>query len=146
MTDTPPDRLSVDTRAQRQVRRLSGGNQQKVVLGRWLTTGFKTLLCFDPTRGIDLQTKQQIYDLLKELEGVLRGQEVPRERSLKLGVASVLPKSVVHHILATGQADRRTTCSTVLPRSAFSGSISLVWCAITMRSPVFSRAYLSIST
>lgn len=61
------DRLSIDTRAQSQVRRLSGGNQQKVVLGRWLTSGFSTLLCFDPTRGIDIQTKTQIYALLREL-------------------------------------------------------------------------------
>ena len=52
---------------QRQVRRLSGGNQQKVVIGRWLATGFRTLLCFDPTRGIDIQTKTQIYDLLREI-------------------------------------------------------------------------------
>jgi ribose transport system ATP-binding protein len=61
------DRLAIDTRAQKQVRRLSGGNQQKVVLGRWLAAGFRTLLCFDPTRGIDLDTKQQIYVLLREL-------------------------------------------------------------------------------
>lgn len=61
------DRLDIDTRAQAQVRRLSGGNQQKVVLGRWLASGFATILCFDPTRGIDLQTKRQIYDLLRSL-------------------------------------------------------------------------------
>jgi ribose transport system ATP-binding protein len=61
------DRLAIDTRAQRQVRRLSGGNQQKVVLGRWLASGFRTLLCFDPTRGIDIQTKAQIYQLLREI-------------------------------------------------------------------------------
>jgi ribose transport system ATP-binding protein len=61
------DRLSIDIRAQAQVRRLSGGNQQKVVIGRWLAAGFRTLLCFDPTRGIDIKTKRQIYDLLREL-------------------------------------------------------------------------------
>jgi ribose transport system ATP-binding protein len=49
------------------VRRLSGGNQQKVVIGRWLVSGFRTLLCFDPTRGIDIQTKHEIYALLREL-------------------------------------------------------------------------------
>ncbi|MGI9646110.1 MAG: ATP-binding cassette domain-containing protein, partial [Ilumatobacteraceae bacterium] len=65
--DSAIERLDIDTRAQGQVRRLSGGNQQKVVIARWLATGFKTLLCFDPTRGIDLQTKHQIYDLLREL-------------------------------------------------------------------------------
>ena len=61
------DRLSIDTRAASQVRRLSGGNQQKVVIGRWLVGGFRTLLCFDPTRGIDIQTKREIYILLREL-------------------------------------------------------------------------------
>lgn len=60
-------RLSIDTRAASQVRRLSGGNQQKVVIGRWLVAGFRTLLCFDPTRGIDIQTKREIYTLLREL-------------------------------------------------------------------------------
>ena len=59
--------LSIDTRAQRQVRRLSGGNQQKVTIARWLANGFQTLLCFDPTRGIDVGTKRQIYALLREL-------------------------------------------------------------------------------
>ncbi|HZA39981.1 MAG TPA: sugar ABC transporter ATP-binding protein [Actinomycetota bacterium] len=61
------DRLAIDTRAGRQARRLSGGNQQKVVVGRWLAAGFLTLLCFDPTRGIDIRTKEQIYELLREL-------------------------------------------------------------------------------
>lgn len=61
------DRLDIDVRAGRQVQRLSGGNQQKVTVGRWLASGFETLLCFDPTRGIDIQTKAQIYDLLREL-------------------------------------------------------------------------------
>ena len=61
------DRLSIDTRAASQVRRLSGGNQQKVAIGRWLVAGFRTLLCFDPTRGIDIQTKREIYALLREL-------------------------------------------------------------------------------
>ena len=58
--------LQIDTRAKSQVKRLSGGNQQKVTIGRWVTTGFDLLLCFDPTRGIDVGTKQQIYDLLRK--------------------------------------------------------------------------------
>jgi ribose transport system ATP-binding protein len=60
-------RLQIDTRAESQLRRLSGGNQQKVVIARWIATGFQTLLCFDPTRGIDIGTKQQIYRLLREM-------------------------------------------------------------------------------
>ena len=61
------DRLQIDTRAQGQVRSLSGGNQQKVTIGRWLATGVDTLLLFDPTRGIDVRTKRQIYPLVREL-------------------------------------------------------------------------------
>jgi ribose transport system ATP-binding protein len=61
------ERLQIDTRAQSQVRRLSGGNQQKVSIARWLAAGFETLLCFDPTRGIDIGTKRQIYVLVREL-------------------------------------------------------------------------------
>jgi len=65
--DRAVDRLDIDVRAGSQAQRLSGGNQQKVTIGRWLAAGFDTLLCFDPTRGIDIQTKAQIYELLKEL-------------------------------------------------------------------------------
>jgi ribose transport system ATP-binding protein len=59
--------LQIDTRAARQARRLSGGNQQKVTIARWLASGFATMLCFDPTRGIDVGTKRQIYALLRRL-------------------------------------------------------------------------------
>jgi ribose transport system ATP-binding protein len=60
-------RLQIDIRAGRQAKRLSGGNAQKVTIARWLASGFQTLLCFDPTRGIDVGTKRQIYTLLREL-------------------------------------------------------------------------------
>ena len=59
--------LQIDTRAQGEVRRLSGGNQQKVTIARWVAGGVQTMLCFDPTRGIDIRTKNQIYLLLRDL-------------------------------------------------------------------------------
>ncbi|MCB1495104.1 MAG: sugar ABC transporter ATP-binding protein [Bauldia sp.] len=46
---------------------LSGGNQQKVVIAKWLLTGPRILLLNDPTRGIDVGTKEEIYRLLREL-------------------------------------------------------------------------------
>ncbi len=61
------ERLQIDTRAQGEVRRLSGGNQQKVTIARWIAKGVQTLLLFDPTRGIDIRTKRQIYALVREL-------------------------------------------------------------------------------
>ena len=61
------ERLQIDARAGNEVRRLSGGNQQKVTIARWVASGVRTMLCFDPTRGIDIRTKQQIYVLLREL-------------------------------------------------------------------------------
>jgi ribose transport system ATP-binding protein len=61
------ERLQIDTRAQGEVRRLSGGNQQKVTIARWIAQGVETLLLFDPTRGIDIRTKRQIYELVREL-------------------------------------------------------------------------------
>lgn len=60
-------KLQIDTRAQGEVQRLSGGNQQKVTIGRWLAHGVETLLLFDPTRGIDVRTKRQIYPLVRDL-------------------------------------------------------------------------------
>jgi ribose transport system ATP-binding protein len=59
--------LQIDTRAQGEVRRLSGGNQQKVTIARWIAKGVQTLLLFDPTRGIDIRTKRQIYALVRDL-------------------------------------------------------------------------------
>jgi ribose transport system ATP-binding protein len=65
--DAAVDTLQIDARAGSEVRRLSGGNQQKVTIARWVASGVKTMLCFDPTRGIDIRTKNQIYVLLREL-------------------------------------------------------------------------------
>ena len=49
------------------VRYLSGGNQQKVVLGKWLAMKPKLLMLDEPTRGIDVGAKQEIYGLMEEL-------------------------------------------------------------------------------
>ena len=50
-----------------QVATLSGGNQQKVVIAKWLLTDPRIVLLCDPTRGIDVGTKQEIYQLLRRL-------------------------------------------------------------------------------
>ena len=46
---------------------LSGGNQQKVVLGKWLSMSPKVMILDEPTRGIDVGAKAEIYRLMREL-------------------------------------------------------------------------------
>ena len=51
------------------VQNLSGGNQQKVVLAKWLCTQSKFLIFDEPTRGIDVGAKAEIYNLMNTLAG-----------------------------------------------------------------------------
>jgi ABC-type sugar transport system ATPase subunit len=59
----PPERLGSPMRT------LSGGNQQKVVVGRWLGLFPEVLLADDPTRGVDVRARREIHGLLRELAG-----------------------------------------------------------------------------
>jgi len=62
------DQLKIRTPSRAQlVRLLSGGNQQKVVLAKWLFTDSKVLILDEPTRGIDVGTKTEIYSLMNDL-------------------------------------------------------------------------------
>jgi ribose transport system ATP-binding protein len=63
-------RMEVNCRSIEQpVAELSGGNQQKVVLGRWLLRVCEVLLLDEPTRGVDAAARELIYSLLRELAG-----------------------------------------------------------------------------
>ncbi len=72
------------------VRYLSGGNQQKVVLGKWLCLEPKLLLLDEPTRGIDVGAKEEIYKLIDQLA--------------RQGVAVLFASSEMEEVL--GLADR----------------------------------------
>ncbi|MDR1745156.1 MAG: sugar ABC transporter ATP-binding protein [Planctomycetota bacterium] len=67
-TQTQIDNLNIKTPSSRQLaRNLSGGNQQKVVLGKWLGTDPEILIFDEPTRGIDVGAKQEIYKLMSAI-------------------------------------------------------------------------------
>ena len=81
---------------------LSGGNQQKVVIGKWLATGPRVLLLDEPTRGIDVGAKQEIYALIRALAA---------EGLAILMVTSELPELLLLAdrilVMAAGPQDRR---------------------------------------
>ncbi|HEY9473747.1 MAG TPA: ATP-binding cassette domain-containing protein, partial [Mycobacteriales bacterium] len=61
--------IRTDRPAGQQVGTLSGGNQQKVLMGRWLLTRADVLLLYDVTRGVDASTKHDFYRLVADLAG-----------------------------------------------------------------------------
>ena len=67
-TDWVVSSMNVKTPSQKTlIRSLSGGNQQKVIIGRWLLTNPEVLLLDEPTRGIDVGAKYEIYQLILDL-------------------------------------------------------------------------------
>lgn len=68
MTERFVQALSIKTPSlQQKVQNLSGGNQQKVIIGKWLTADTNILIFDEPTRGIDVGAKSEIYRLLNDL-------------------------------------------------------------------------------
>ena len=70
VTDTAVESMKIKTPNNEQIARfLSGGNQQKIVLGKWLAMKPKLLMLDEPTRGIDIGAKREIYKLMEKLAG-----------------------------------------------------------------------------
>ncbi len=95
-------RLRIKTSSARQTTRtLSGGNQQKVVLGKWLLADCSVLILDEPTRGIDVGAKGEIYQLFRELSDrgiaiVLISSEVPEVIGMSDRVMVMRDQRIVH--------------------------------------------------
>ncbi len=99
---------------------LSGGNQQKVVLAKWLVTNPKVLILDEPTRGIDVGAKQEIYRLIYEIAAtgvgiILISSEMPEVINLCDRVY------VLHEGCLTGVVEREDLTETTIMRYAIQG-------------------------
>ncbi|MCC8357787.1 MAG: ATP-binding cassette domain-containing protein, partial [Oscillospiraceae bacterium] len=94
---------------------LSGGNQQKVVLAKWLTLTPKILIVDEPTRGIDVGSKAEIYEIINELAqdgmGIII---VSSEIEEILGVCDSVVTIYEGHKTAQLPIDENLTSETVL--------------------------------
>lgn len=89
---------------------LSGGNQQKIVIGKWLAAGVEVLLLDEPTRGVDVNAKAEIYRLIDELAGqgvaiLMASSELPEVLGISDRVA-VLAQGRLQAILPTAETDQ----------------------------------------
>ena len=94
--------LGIDRRAEsRSVRFLSGGNQQKVMLARWLFTPTRVLILDEPTQGIDVAAKHEVYRVINELAAkgigiVLISSDFPELLAISDRIAIVRRGRIVH--------------------------------------------------
>ncbi|GAB3820349.1 sugar ABC transporter ATP-binding protein [Tessaracoccus terricola] len=103
---------------EREMRTLSGGNQQKVVLARWLQRGSRVLLLDEPTRGVDVGARSEIYGLIQHLSDdgcavVVVSSEIPEVLGLSDRVL-VLADGVVLHDGPAPDLDERQVLDIIL--------------------------------
>jgi len=97
--ETFVEKLRIKTASAKQLAgRLSGGNQQKVVIGKWVARGAKVFLFDEPTRGIDVGAKAEVFRVMDSLA---------REGAAILMVSSELPEllGVADRILVMRQGE-----------------------------------------
>jgi ABC-type sugar transport system ATPase subunit len=97
---------------ERRVRNLSGGNQQKVVLAKWLCASSSILIFDEPTRGIDIGAKADIYNLMDKLAGqgrsiIMVSSELPEILRMSHRILVMREGAVVKE-LARSEANQQT--------------------------------------
>jgi ribose transport system ATP-binding protein len=116
--------LKIKTSSQQQlVGNLSGGNQQKIVLAKWLATKPRLLLLDEPTRGIDINAKTEIYKLIMQLadEGlgiVMVSSELPEILAISDRVL-VMAEGVLTAEFSVSDATEDSILKAAIPKSAY---------------------------
>jgi ABC-type sugar transport system ATPase subunit len=105
------DQLQFRGRIDAPAQTFSGGNQQKLVIGKWLATGAEVLIFDEPTRGIDISAKVEVYRLIHELAArgagiVLVSSELPELMNVAHRIM-VMSKGVVRDEMPLGEFTER---------------------------------------
>jgi L-arabinose transport system ATP-binding protein len=114
------EQLRVRTPSPRQlIRNLSGGNQQKVILGRWLSETVKVILLDEPTRGIDVGAKSEIYTIMQNLARggvcvIMVSSELPEVLGVSDRIA-VMRQGRIAAVLDRADASEETLLKLALP-------------------------------
>ncbi|AOE80826.1 L-arabinose transporter ATP-binding protein [Pseudomonas lurida] len=107
--------------AEQKIMYLSGGNQQKAILGRWLSMPMKVLLLDEPTRGIDIGAKSEIYQIIHNLAASgIAVIMVSSDLMEVMGIADrilVMSEGALTGELTRDQADEARLLQLALPRS-----------------------------
>ena len=120
------DKLNIKTPSAEQiVHYISGGNQQKIVLGKWLSMAPKILLLDEPTRGIDVGAKEEIYRLMEQLaQNGVAILFVSSEMEEILGMSD--RTLVMHEGRITGELAREQLSEAAVMQLATGGTIETV--------------------
>jgi ribose transport system ATP-binding protein len=122
--------LSIKTPSLQQlVRNLSGGNQQKVVIGKWLTADTEILIFDEPTRGIDVGAKSEIYRLLNDLaqQGkaiIMISSELPEILRMSHRIIAMCEGRITGELLAS-EADQEKIMKLATQRGGLTSAIPL---------------------
>jgi ribose transport system ATP-binding protein len=112
--------LNIKTPSETQFcQNLSGGNQQKVVLAKWLATNPKILMLDEPTRGIDINAKNEIYQIIKQLADnqmsiILVSSEIPEILALSDRIL-VMAEGKIKAQFLSSEADENKLLKFALP-------------------------------